>query len=110
GLGQPVLAAQRAGDAEVRDQRVAVGGEQDILGLDVAMHDPVPVGIVERGRGLAGDTERVLHGELALAAEPVTEGLALDEGMVNQSRPPASPESWTVRMWGCWSRAARRIS
>ena len=31
-------------------------------------------------------------------------------GMVNQSRPPASPESSTVRMWGCWSRAAIRIS
>src|SRR4051794_18583617 len=30
--------------------------------------------------------------------------------MVNQSRPPTSPESSTVRMCGCWSRAARRIS
>ena len=30
--------------------------------------------------------------------------------MVNQSRPAASPESWTVRMWGCCSRAASRIS
>ena len=30
--------------------------------------------------------------------------------MVNQSRPAASPESSTVRMWGCCSRAASRIS
>src|SRR5882724_1180927 len=30
--------------------------------------------------------------------------------MVNQSWPAASPESYTERMWGCWSRAAKRTS
>ena len=30
--------------------------------------------------------------------------------MVNQSWPAASPESWTVRMCGCCSRAASLIS
>ncbi len=30
--------------------------------------------------------------------------------MVNQSWPAVSPESWTVRICGCWSRAASLIS
>ena len=37
------------------------------------------VRVVERAGGLAGDAERVVHWELALAAEPVPERLALDE-------------------------------
>ena len=53
--------------------------QQDVLGLDVAVDDAVAVGVVERRGGLGGDAHRVGHGQLLLAADPVADGLALDE-------------------------------
>ena len=81
GLGHPVAAglARGQGDAEVGHQRAAVV-QQDVLGLDVAVDHPVPVGVVERRGHLGGDPHRVGHGELLLPVEPAPERLALDEG------------------------------
>ena len=82
GLGELVLVlgrAERAGDAEVGDEGVAVAGEEQVLGLDVAVDHAVLVGVVQRLRRLAGDPERVLERELPLAPEPVAQALALDE-------------------------------
>ena len=52
--GQPVVGRDARGprDAEVRHQGVALG-QQDVLGLHVAMNQPFPVGVVERFAGLA---------------------------------------------------------
>jgi hypothetical protein len=52
--------------------------EQDVLRLDVAMHDLAAMGIAQRVGHLAGDPHRVLDGELLLAIQPVTERFPLD--------------------------------
>ena len=78
GLGQVLVGPQGPGDPEVGDQRAAVLGEQQVLGLDVAVDHAVLVGVLERLGRLAGDPERVVHGELPLPPQPVAERLALD--------------------------------
>src|SRR5207244_4938780 len=55
-------------------------GEEQILGLDVAMDDAVLVGILERPGGIGGDPKRVLDRELSLTIQPVAETLPFDEG------------------------------
>ena len=54
--------------------------EQDVLGFDVAMNDPVLVGIRQRVEDFPGDPDRIVDPELGLAVEPGPEGLAVDEG------------------------------
>ena len=53
--------------------------QQDVLGLDVAVDDAVAVRVVERRGDLGGDAHRVGHRQLLFAADPVADGLALDE-------------------------------
>jgi dolichyl-phosphate-mannose-protein mannosyltransferase len=69
---------QRPRDAEVRYQRVALR-DQDVAGIDVAVHHPAPVGVVEGVRHLSRDAQRILERQLLLAGEPVAQRLALDE-------------------------------
>ena len=80
GLGQPGVfgLAHRAGNAEVRHDGVALA-EQDVLGLDVAVDDPGPVGIVQRVGHLAHDPECQIHRQGALPVEPIAERFAVDE-------------------------------
>ena len=87
GLGQPLglllLAggAQRLGDAEVHDldevELLALQEEQ-VLGLDVAMHDALGMRGAQRGRGLRGDAQRALLGQLVLAREALGERFAIE--------------------------------
>ena len=80
--GRQVLSVsdlQRPGDAEIRDQRVAPA-EQDVLGLDVPVHDALAVRVAQRVGHLAGDLQRVVERQLTLAPQPIPEGLALDVG------------------------------
>ena len=74
----PLGLARGERDAEVGDERLAIV-EQDVLGLDVAVDDAVPVRVVERRGDLGGDSHRVGHGQLLLPVEPVRSDLALDE-------------------------------
>jgi hypothetical protein len=53
--------------------------EQDVLGLDVAMNHAALVRVRERIRHFAGDPQRVAHGQLLLAEQPVAQRLAFDE-------------------------------
>jgi hypothetical protein len=64
------------GDAEIGDPRVAPRKE-DVLGLDVAMHDAILVSAIQRVRHLPGELDRVLEGEGTLTLEPVAQALPL---------------------------------
>ena len=80
GLGQAIVRPRQGPrDAEVGDEGGAVAGEQQVLGLDVAVDHAVPVRVLERPGGLGGDPKRRVHRQLPLPPEPVAERLALDE-------------------------------
>ena len=53
--------------------------EQDVLRLDVAMHELLAVRVVERARHLLRDRERLLDAELVLAIQLVAQRLAAHE-------------------------------
>ena len=69
--------AHHARDAEVGHQRVAAF-HQDILRLDIAVNQLMPVRMGQRIGHLARDAERLVHGQLPLPPQAVAEGLALD--------------------------------
>jgi hypothetical protein len=51
--------------------------EQDVLRLDVPVHDPLPVRMPQRVGHLIGDRYRVVDRELLLTAQPLAERLPL---------------------------------
>jgi hypothetical protein len=78
GLGHPgARSAHGQGDAEVGHQCGTIV-QQDVFGLDVAVDDPVPVGVVEGRRHLGGDSYRVVHRQLLLPADPVPHRFPFD--------------------------------
>ena len=72
-LGEVVLAGgvHRPGDAEVGDLHLAVGTDQDVGGLDVAVHDAAGVGAAERGGNLVGDLGGLYRIDVAVGAQDV---------------------------------------
>ena len=74
GLGQG-FGARGPGDAEVHDLHLALRGDHDVPGLDVAVDDPRGVG-EGQGRGhLRGDLRGPLGHEVALGLQHVGERL-----------------------------------
>ncbi len=55
-------------------------GEQDVLGLDVAVHHVLDVGMSEGIGHFEGDLDRVLHRQLPLPVDPVPQRLTLHKG------------------------------
>jgi hypothetical protein len=68
---------ERPRDAEVGDHRLA-GLEQDVLRLDVAVDDALPVGIRERRRRPARDPDRLEDREGAVPGEPLAQRFPRD--------------------------------
>ena len=81
---------ERLGDAEVGDDRRAAG-EQDVLRLDVAVHDAVRVRVLERARHVAQHRHGRVRREPPVAAEPRAQRLALDERHRVVRQPVALP-------------------
>ena len=79
GLGQALLGVDGPGDAEVGHLHLAVVGDQHIAGLDVAVDDPVLVGVTQ-GRGHMGpDVRRPLGGQRSGTLQYGGQGPAIDE-------------------------------
>ena len=72
-----VRAVDRARDAEVRKHRVAAG-EEDVFGLDVAVHHAALVRVGQRAGHLAPDAHGFLHREPVVRAQPLPHRVALD--------------------------------
>ena len=64
-------------DAEVRHDGVAIL-KQHVVGFDIAVDDPVTVGVAEPRCDFGGNTESVGDGELRLPLEPDAQRLPLD--------------------------------
>jgi hypothetical protein len=75
----PPAALDRLGDAEVGHHRL-VAFQQNVLRLDVAVDDPVAVGITQGGGHVTGDSKPVSQGELLFPGEPVPQRFPLDVG------------------------------
>jgi hypothetical protein len=67
-----------AGEAEVEDADAAVAGDEDVVGLEVAVDEAGVVGGGQAGAGLAHDRHD-LAPRPRLLLEPGAEGLAVDE-------------------------------
>ena len=52
--------------------------EQDVLGFDVAMDQPMSVGVLQGGGHLAHDVHRLVDGKLLFPGELLAEGLTPD--------------------------------
>ena len=71
--------AHRLGHAEVGHQGVAAG-EHHVVGLDVAVHHALAVGVGQRVHHLDQDLDRVVHRQFADPRQPLAQRLSLDVG------------------------------
>ena len=80
-LGEPLSRClpHGPGDPEIGDHRLAFL-QQDVLGPDVAVQDPLAVRVVERRCHLAADLQYLLGREPDLTVQPIAQRLALREG------------------------------
>jgi hypothetical protein len=81
GLGVARGPVQVLHDAEVHQQRASGAGlDQDVVGLDVAVHQAVLVGVLQSLQDRHGDAQRTLDRQDAVGAQDVGQGAALAVG------------------------------
>src|SRR5437762_1109546 len=73
-------------DPEVGDEGLSLL-EENVLRLEIAMDDVMPVRVVEGAGDRCRYADRLLDGELLLAIEALSERLAFDEGHDIEQRP-----------------------
>src|SRR5437016_706847 len=66
------------GDPEVHQLHAAVGGQHDVLGLEIAVYDALAVEVDQRVGDLDPQLDRVRDRQAALAAQPLAQELTLD--------------------------------
>ena len=69
------LGLEQLGDAEVQQLHRAVGGHEDVVGLEIAMHDEVLVRVAHGCADLQEELHAVAHAEVPRIA-PGVDGLA----------------------------------
>jgi hypothetical protein len=67
------------GDAEVGQLEPAVPGQQHVVGLHVAVDQPLAVGVRQRLQHAEGQGDRLLQRERSLPGQPGTDGLAVHQ-------------------------------
>jgi len=92
-------------DAEVGDDPVPFV-QQDVLGLDVAMHDVVAVRVVERVGDFRRQSRRQIDRELAPLAKQVAQRLPLHHGHDEEDKPAGL--AGVVEGENVWMREASR--
>ena len=75
--------APDVGDAEVHQVGEVVGGEQDVLGLDVTVHQAVGMGGVQRRGHLRDDRGGPRRGQWAVGPQQLLDAGALDQPHVD---------------------------
>ena len=81
------LAGPGPGDAEVGHLDAPLAVDEDVVGLDVAVDDPVLVGVPEGGEDLAGVRDRDGNGARAARHDQLLERAALDVLHHDEVRP-----------------------
>jgi hypothetical protein len=97
-----VLRVVRTDDAEVAQEGLPLvvdPPQEHVAGLDVAVHQPDPVGVDQPGRDLLGDVDGVAQGQRARAGEQVPAVTALDEPFQGRS---VSVELTLPPLGGLW--------
>jgi hypothetical protein len=79
GCGVAGVPADRTGQPEVRDLDPVVVGEQDVLGLDVAVHDPGLMGGAQGRQHRLHHLEGLPRAEVAALTDQVAQRTAADE-------------------------------
>ncbi len=78
GVARPHLHLSQLGDSEVENLHAAVSGDEDVGGLDVAVHDAVRMSGSETTPDLAGVVDRLLPDQGA-PLDLVREGLPVEQ-------------------------------
>ena len=74
--------------------------DQQVLRLDVTVHDAALVGGDERGRGLAADEHRLLHRQAGRACPPGRASRSATEPPSAYSITSAGPSAWSISSIG----------
>ncbi len=101
GVRMAGFSAEEFGQAEVGDAHPAGGVHEDIAGLDVAVHKPLTVGILQRVADLPDDLQGLGHGQITAPDQPAeirSGDMFHDNKQMPGFRPPEVMQAHDIRM------------